>query len=63
MSNLMPYKIWIGLMPRLVVNISHTAISIAVLYMHLWAFKAMGWPNNIAQKYPQYTAPAASATQ
>jgi hypothetical protein len=59
-SSLMPYKIWIGLSPRIVVHLSHTAVAIAVLYMHLWAFKALGWPESIAQKYPQYTAPAAT---
>jgi hypothetical protein len=56
------YKLWIGLQPRFTLHIVHGALSIGVLYMHLWAFGAMGWPKSISQKYPQYTAAAPAAT-
>jgi hypothetical protein len=46
-----------------VLHIVHGALSIGVLYIHLFAFKAIGYPGSIKQKYPQYFAPSASATQ
>lgn len=57
------YKLWIGLQPRFVLHIVHGALSIGVLFIHLFAFKAVGYPGSIAQKYPQYFAPVASATR
>lgn len=57
------YKLWIGLQPRFTLHIVHGALSIGVLYMHLWAFGALNWPNSIKQAHPNYHAPVAATAQ
>jgi hypothetical protein len=53
------HRIWIGLDPKMVMSLSGTAVSIIVLVIHLFAFKVVNYPGSVAQKYPQYYAPAA----
>ena len=58
------YRIWIGLNPRMVLHLFHSAIAIFVLFMHLWAFSAVNFPGHIKVKYPNYfAAPAATAVR
>lgn len=42
-SSLMPYKIWIGLRPELVMAPFGAALATLVLYLHLWAFPLLGF--------------------
>ncbi len=55
------YRIWIGLNPRMVLFAMHTGVSLIVLFIHLFAFKVVGYPDHVKAKYPQYFAPAAAA--
>ncbi len=58
------YRIWIGLNPRLVLFAVHTAVSLIVLFIHLFAFSVVNYPNHIQAKYPNYfAAPAAAAVR
>jgi|APCry1669188910_1035180.scaffolds.fasta_scaffold61884_3 hypothetical protein len=52
------HRIWVGLDPRVVLSCVGTGVTIMVLVMHLFAFKALNWPGSISQKYPAYHAQA-----
>lgn len=54
------YKIWQGDDPKLILGGLFFFIAVTSLVIHLFAFKAVGYPNSVSQKYPNYK-PAATA--
>lgn len=50
------HRIWVGLDARVILSVTGSAVTIMVLVMHLFAFKALNFPGSISQKYPAYHA-------
>lgn len=61
-SSLMPYKIWIGLRPELVMAPLGAALATLVLYLHLWAFPLFGFHTR-SQQPPAAAAQATAPTR
>jgi len=55
------YRIWIGLDGKVVLGCLFGAIGIMVLYIHVFAFSAIGYPGHVQGKYPSYTTPPPAA--
>lgn len=51
------YRIWIGLQPKAVMAAVFGAVAMIVLVIHLFAFRAIGYPGSVKATYPTYAAP------
>jgi hypothetical protein len=45
------YKMWKGLDPHVVLSVVGSFITICVLVIHVFAFKAVGYPKSAITKY------------
>jgi hypothetical protein len=45
------YRMWKGLDARFVLSATGTAVTLIVVFIHIWAINITGWPKSVKAKY------------